>query len=480
MKRIATLRLLMFCSEALLCVFLATWLIAQWHNEEQNLRKDLRLKFSSVTRRVTDSTLKARINIPLQAGGHPASPMTVTIKSKELSERLPLPVQFQPAHPALVLHRSVWNNSRDSRFVGHFTETRDTAEADLLEGVRVIINSIVPDSILNMIAYKDTARITRMFQQALASDRQHFSLTWKSPKSNETPGTILLHSEYITGLYTIQVSEYYWFLFKKIAPQILFVLFLIAITAAAFILAHHSLQRERRLSLMRNNLVSNMSHELKTPVTTVKVALEALSDETVLQDAATTREYVNIANLELQRLELLINQTLNTSLLESGKLPVQKALIDMEDTVTGVINNMQPRIEKQRALLSLSFEGDDFNLQADKLHVQGVILNILDNALKYGGEGVRIQVVAKSDSHRIELSVSDNGPGIPKAYQHRVFEKFFRVPAGNIHNVKGYGLGLSYAAEVMRLHNGSILLSDTAGGGCTFTLCFPKDQRHEA
>jgi two-component system phosphate regulon sensor histidine kinase PhoR len=302
----------------------------------------------------------------------------------------------------------------------------------------------------------------------------HFAVSWVPPATSERGNAILLRGTGMSRLHTVEVTGYRSFLLRRILSQFLFALTLVAITTLAFLLALWSLRRERRLSLMRSSLVSNMSHELKTPVTTVKVALEALGDDDVLRDRHTVREYVSIANQELQRLELLVNQTLHTSLMESGKLPIQRTSIDLQLLTIELVNSLQPRIEKQSARVQLSFEDGDYSIDADKLHVQGVLLNIMDNALKYGGDGVIIQVIGKSDDKSVSISVSDNGPGIPKVYQQRVFEKFFRVPAGDLHNVKGYGLGLSYAAEVMRLHGGTIRLDMRTQSGCTFTIEFPK------
>jgi two-component system phosphate regulon sensor histidine kinase PhoR len=174
---------------------------------------------------------------------------------------------------------------------------------------------------------------------------------------------------------------------------------------------------------------------------------------------------------------MLVNQTLHTSLMESGKLPIQRTLIDFQALTVELIGSLQPRIEKHHAHIKLVFEEGDYSIDVDRLHVQGVLLNIIDNALKYGGDGVCILVNGKSDHEAVCIAISDNGPGIPEAYMSRVFEKFFRVPAGNLHDVKGYGLGLSYAAEVMHLHGGSIDLKASNGGGCTFLLQFPKEAK---
>lgn len=460
----------MLCSEGLLCAFLATWLIGQWRNEEDNLRKDLRQRFVITTRQVTDSIIKARLMKPLtDAGVTPAAGTSLTITDE--AEGMPIGV---PLKPAVFVRKSIWSNGRDSIVA----QEEDSASVmQVLEGVQVLVNSIFPDSVQRQLNLGDTASVRRRFAQDLAKEGRHFRLRWMKRGDFEESGAIVLSGEGANSLKRISLTGYRPFLFQKILPEMLFALMLVSITAFAFFLAMRSLSKERRLSLMRSSLVSNMSHELKTPVTTVKVALEAMGDDAVLQDRTIVREYVAIASQELQRLELLIDQTLHTSLLETGKLSIQRTREDLRSLTETLSLSLSLRFEKQQARIGQSFEGTDFCVAADKLHVQGVLLNLLDNALKYGGTGVCISISGITRTTGIELSVSDNGPGIPKAYHSRVFEKFFRVPSGNIHNVKGYGLGLSYAAEVMRLHGGSISVSNNDTGGSTFTLHFPKEQQ---
>lgn len=465
MKRIATIGMLMLCSEVLLCAFLATWLMAQWRNEDENLRKDLRLKFIGVTGQATDSLIKSNLSKSRRIG----DPGTALIIEQRDSPLRAQPLQQE--HHAVVVHKQVWSNGPDSLTV---QEDPDTM-ANIFDGIQTILATLLPDSVQRQLAVQDTSLIRSMFIKALAADKMHFTVHWMPPGASERNGSILLRGNGMNRLHVVEVTSYISFLLRRILSQILFALTLIAITSLAFLLALRSLRRERRLSVMRSSLVSNMSHELKTPVTTVKVALEALTDEAVLQDVNTVREYVSIANQELQRLEMLVNQTLHTSLMESGKLPIQRAPINLKVLTNELVNTLHPRVVKQQAQIELSFNNGDYTIQADRLHVQGVLLNIIDNALKYGGAAVRIRVRGESSRKAVCISISDSGPGIPQAYQSRVFEKFFRVPAGDLHDVKGYGLGLSYAAEVMRLHGGTILLSEAEGGGCTFLLQFPKE-----
>jgi len=213
-----------------------------------------------------------------------------------------------------------------------------------------------------------------------------------------------------------------------------------------------------------------MSHELKTPIATVKLALEALYKYNVIDDPKTGREYLEMASSEMDRLELLATRVLNTALFDAGKIYLNLEQYDLKKLVNEVVQNMQLRIANQGARVSLETRGDNFEVAIDKLHMQGVLVNLIDNSLKYAVGHASIHITLEEKGGNIQLALSDNGPGIPEEYVERVFEKFFRVPTGNRHNTRGYGLGLSYAAQVMRQHNGNIWVNNLATGGCKFTL----------
>ena len=179
-----------------------------------------------------------------------------------------------------------------------------------------------------------------------------------------------------------------------------------------------------------------------------------------------------MAAAEMDRLELLATRVLNTSLLESGRIYLQQETYDLKMLIEEVLQSMQPRFQKNEAKISLHVTGDNFLIPVDKLHMQGVLVNLLDNSLKYGDKPIHIDIQLTENNGAIRMALTDNGPGIPEEFREKVFEKFFRVPTGNRHNIKGHGLGLSYAAQVMRQHNGSIRVNNVAAGGCMFTLSF--------
>jgi K+-sensing histidine kinase KdpD len=161
---------------------------------------------------------------------------------------------------------------------------------------------------------------------------------------------------------------------------------------------------------------------------------------------------------------------LNTALFDAGKIYLNLEQYDLKKLVNEVVQNMQLRIANQGARVSIETKGDNFEVAIDKLHMQGVLVNLIDNSLKYAVGHANIQITLEEKKGSIQLALSDNGPGIPEEYVEKVFEKFFRVPTGNRHSTRGYGLGLSYAAQVMRQHNGNISVNNLTTGGCMFTL----------
>ncbi|WP_247237309.1 sensor histidine kinase KdpD [Telluribacter sp. SYSU D00476] len=264
------------------------------------------------------------------------------------------------------------------------------------------------------------------------------------------------------------------FLFRKIIPQLLFSVFLLAVTSLAFAVIHLNLQRQRRLIQLKNDFISNVTHELKTPIATVGVALEALQSFDVDRNPEQTREYLDISRKELDRLSMLVDKVLKMALFEQQDLALTPERLDADQLVRQVLSTMKPQLEKYGALCTYEPHGDNFTLLADRVHLTNVLYNLLDNALKYSEGTPTVSIRLSTTDEQLRLEVLDKGIGIPAEYRHRIFEKFFRVPSGNIHNVKGYGLGLSYVASVVKAHQGRIEVESEPQQGSRFTLLLPR------
>jgi len=251
----------------------------------------------------------------------------------------------------------------------------------------------------------------------------------------------------------------------------------VGITVMAFVVMYRSGLYERRLAQYKNDFISNMTHELKTPISTIKVAVEALRRFDALDDPERTREYLDISAVELQRLSLLVDKVLKLSQFENKQVEFHLTVFDLTDLAAEVIAEMRLSFERAGAVVQLTADGV-FNVRGDRAHLSSVISNLLDNALKYSKEAPVITMRVWREDGMVDLSVTDNGIGIPAAYQGRIFDKFFRAPSDDHHNIKGYGLGLNYVQDILHIHKGSIGVESKEGKGSTFTIKLPAYEQN--
>jgi two-component system, OmpR family, phosphate regulon sensor histidine kinase PhoR len=272
-------------------------------------------------------------------------------------------------------------------------------------------------------------------------------------------------------------------LVKQITPQLLFSGFLTAMVVAAFLFMYRSLRSQERLVKLKNDFINNVTHELKTPVATVSVALEAIQDFNPQQNRKLTEEYVQIAKRELLRLNDIADKILKASAVDRDRPETGNEHISLDEITEAVTNDRKLIIERAGASVKTTKEGNDFTIYCDASNAYQMIENLLDNALKYSSTNPIVEISIRDVSEHVTLSIKDNGIGIPKEYQKKIFEEFFRVPTGDVHNIKGYGLGLSYVQKLVHQLNGTIEVISEVGQGTTFILRFPKvrskrQQRH--
>ncbi len=429
----------MLFSQVLLLLFTAQWLYSQYNDQQEQLKKNLTKIFTDVQQKITDSLLITHVIDPALINAN-ATPDWRTIPLDEPCKEESKPIKLSPQG----LHR-------------------------ILSGVSTITGS-EEKRLFRM----DTIVFNEMFTSVMHQNGLDFNAQWINSNDSGSKGSraIFIQSNFFTNANGVIINNYTWYLFWKLVPQFFFVAILLTLTATAFWVMYRSLKAQIKLSHMKDDFISNMSHELKTPIATVKVALEALNNFNIIDDPKLSREYLGMATSEMDRLELLATRVLNTSLLESGKIYLQQESYDLKKLVEEVLQIMQLRFQKLAAKVSFEATGSSFLIPMDKLHMQGVLVNLLDNSLKYGEATINVHISLAENNGIVQLSLKDNGPGIPEEYREKIFEKFFRVPTGNRHNIKGHGLGLSYAAQVMRQHNGSINVNNIATGGCMFTLTF--------
>jgi len=277
--------------------------------------------------------------------------------------------------------------------------------------------------------------------------------------------------------YSLAIGNSWPFLVKRIAMPVIFSLLLLGITIAAFLVLYKNLRKQRKLAELKNEFISNITHELKTPIATVGVAIEALKNFNAIDNPERTREYLDISQNELHRLSLLVDKVLKLSMFENQGIELKYETLNLRGIVTEVVESLKLQLEKFKATVDVQYNGET-ELRGDRLHLLSVVFNLLDNALKYRStdKEVRIEVQINGTADAVQLIIRDNGIGISPEYQEKIFEKFFRVPHGDTHNAKGYGLGLSYVAQVIKKHEGTITVQSVPGESTAFTITLPKSQ----
>ncbi len=232
--------------------------------------------------------------------------------------------------------------------------------------------------------------------------------------------------------------------------------------------------KQKKLSEIKNDFISNMTHEFKTPISTISLACEVLNDKTVEKSPLRFSNYVQMIGDENKRLSLLVENILQTAILDKGELKLKIQSIDIHALIEQTIANIKLQVENKEGEITTELNATSPVINADRVHVTNIIFNLIDNALKYSNEKPRITISTKNDQEGIFISVKDNGIGINKEDQKRIFETMYRVPTGNVHNVKGFGLGLSYVKVIIEKHDGSINVESELGKGSRFTVYLPN------
>ncbi|GEM62111.1 hypothetical protein SF1_00930 [Sphingobacterium faecium NBRC 15299] len=269
--------------------------------------------------------------------------------------------------------------------------------------------------------------------------------------------------------------------FKQVWKNLLFdlgwqlgiAILLISIFIGSFLYLFKTLFRQNRLAEMQKAFVNNMTHELKTPVSTVMTAIEAIQLYGVRHDHEKMDRYLAISRNELDHLSAMIDRVLQLDVDEHTGLKLDKSEVDLIQVLKDAANTFGIHVNKQ-VMISLDMEMPSLWINADISHLRNVINNLLENAVKYSGDPVEINLNAQEYPNDIEFTVSDKGKGIAVEYQKEIFEMFFRVPEGNLHQVKGFGIGLAYVRQVIVQHGGKITVKSSLNKGSTFIVKLPK------
>lgn len=270
------------------------------------------------------------------------------------------------------------------------------------------------------------------------------------------------------------------YFFRNIARQLAMSLLALLLLGFSFYMLVSLLFRQKRLSELKTDFINNMTHELKTPIATINLASEALFDQWLNQDSTTIQRYNQIIYDENQRLKNHVERILNIALLEKSGFSLQQQQLDIHQLLNKVIEQSELRIKQHGAVVNLKLEATQVRIAADEMHLINVFTNLIDNALKYTKQKPVIEIKTSSTRIGISIAVTDNGIGMSVSQQKKVFDKFYRVPTGDVHDVKGFGLGLAYVKTIIELHGGNIQLTSETGKGSTFIIYLPfEQQKHE-
>ena len=248
---------------------------------------------------------------------------------------------------------------------------------------------------------------------------------------------------------------------------------MILLIATLFVFTIRTIFSQHRLDEMKTDFINNMTHEIKTPIATIGLACEMLKDDSVTSDSSTRRNFVNIISDENRRMRVLIETLLQSAKMSGKKFSISPKQIDLNNIVRDSIQSFELTIKNRKGTLTSDLQPIDGMLYADELHISNMIHNLIDNAIKYSPDAPLIHISTHTDNGFAVIQVTDHGIGIAKEDQKHIFEKFYRVSTGNVHNVKGFGIGLNYVSQVVALHNGKISLASEPGQGSTFTISLP-------
>ena len=254
-------------------------------------------------------------------------------------------------------------------------------------------------------------------------------------------------------------------------PSVIFTLVLLV----TFIFTIVIIFRQKRYTEMRNDFINNMTHELKTPISSISLAAQMLNDETVTKSSSMMSHLGGVINDEAKRLRFLVEKVLQMSMFERKKAIFKMKQLDLNEMVESVANTFTLRVEHTGGKIYTEIEAVNSTIYVDEMHFQNVIFNLMDNAVKYRkpDRPINIYIRTWNDDTSLYLSIRDTGVGIKKDNLKKVFEKFYRVHTGNVHDVKGFGLGLAYVKKIIDLHKGDITVESECGKGTKFTIKLP-------
>ena len=319
--------------------------------------------------------------------------------------------------------------------------------------------------------YNVFEKVSPGFYAAIQDTVNNFKVNRGFTPYSGTAGESLMASEVlfvvVPDLQRVVLRSLRW----NIAASILFTLIIIL----AFYVTVRTLLQQKKLSEIKNDFINNMTHEFKTPLATISLAVDAMRNEKVLQDRERLAYFNGIIKEENLRMNRQVETILKASQLERNELQLSMKPVSLHVVVQQVVSNFGLQLDNAQGAIDLQLTATADRILADEIHLSNLITNLIDNAIKYAKEGVppRIRISSSVQGNQCALFIEDNGMGMTRETLKRIFEKFYRAHTGNRHNVKGFGLGLSYVKTVTEAMGGQIKAESTLGKGSQFTLLLP-------
>ncbi|GAA0746751.1 HAMP domain-containing sensor histidine kinase [Gaetbulibacter jejuensis] len=263
------------------------------------------------------------------------------------------------------------------------------------------------------------------------------------------------------------------FLFSTILKMLLLSIIFTTIIIVAYSSAVYQLIKQRKISQIKTDFINNMTHEFKTPIATINLALDSIKNPKIIGDQEKVMRYLGMIKDENKRMHAQVENVLRISKLEKNELNISKDRVKLHDLVEDAITHVELIVEDRKGYVNMHLEAAKSSVLANESHFTNVIVNILDNAIKYSDDAPKIDVYTENVGNNILLKIADQGNGMSKQVQKRVFEKFYREHTGNVHNVKGHGLGLAYVKRIVEDHQGHISVESEKGKGSVFTIKLP-------
>ncbi len=399
-----------------------------------------------------------------------------TLRAKSLGDEQKLALEIQEIQKAA-------DSIKEKSKLEHKSEMVTIILDELLTGKRKMNNRLQPqqlDSLLQVGLSNQGIDIPYNFGvQAHSADslmfannmEQQGSLLKSDLRVTLFPNDIIGDSHFLLVHFPTQRQ----YLINKIWIPLILAALLIVLVIACFGYAIFTILRQKKLSTMKNDFINNMTHEFKTPISTISLATEALQDQSISTSPGTLTRYLNIIEVENQRLSRQVEKVLQIASLEKEDFKLKIEEVDVHRTIEKALENIVLQVEKKGGQITTDFRATDKVIPADEHHLTNIIYNLLDNANKYSDKPPEINITTENELGKgICIRVIDNGIGMTKEVLSRIFDKFYRKPTGNLHDVKGFGLGLAYVKALIEAHGGNINVKSSSGKGSIFEIFLPN------